>query len=55
MRRGENISKAGTPIAWKPKEIQDGKFRRTGRWNPIEFTWEELARTWLVQVRLGSG
>ena len=45
MRRGESLYKAGTPIAWKPNEIHDGKI--TGKQEdgaPVEFTWEEAAQ-----------
>jgi hypothetical protein len=45
MRRGEKFYKAGTPVAWKPKEIQDGKIsgEREDE-TPINFFWEEAAQ-----------
>jgi hypothetical protein len=45
MRRGDTLHKAGTPIAWMPNEIDDGKITGLDAdGSPVEFTWQEASR-----------
>ena len=45
MRRGDTLHKAGTPIAWMPNEIDDGKITGVGSDGAaVEFTWHEASR-----------
>jgi hypothetical protein len=45
MQRGETLHKAGTPIAWMPNEIFDGKITGVGADGAaVEVTWQEASR-----------
>ena len=44
-RRGGNLMKAGSPIAWKPQEVLDGKMDvEMANGEPLTITWEEASK-----------
>jgi len=44
LRRGERLCRGGTPIPWKPDEIQAGRLRGEGPGGEeVEVTWDEVA------------
>ena len=44
-RRGGNLMKVGSPIAWKPQEVLDGKMDvEMANGEPLTITWEEASK-----------
>ncbi len=45
IRRGDNLSKAGSPISWHPREVLAGKMEvQTLNGEPLTITWEDASR-----------